>query len=130
MLAAKENDQIVAVDTHIVMVPSPGGPVPTPMPMPYNGKLKQGLCSSVLVEDLQAATDGSVALNDPPHVPTGGSFQVPPNNQATIKKPSGTVLFEDKPAACLGDIAETCNDPAAAPVGTVVVTQSSVLIGG
>ncbi len=26
MLAAKENDQIVAVDTHIVMVPSPGGP--------------------------------------------------------------------------------------------------------
>ena len=32
--AAKQGDQIVATDTHIVLVPSPGGPVPTPLPHP------------------------------------------------------------------------------------------------
>lgn len=129
MFAAKKDDQIIAVDTHIVMVPSPGGPVPTPMPMPYAGKLVGGLCTSVKVEDQPAATDGSVAINDPPHVPAGGSFQKPPDNQATIIKPSGTVLFEDKPAARMGDTAETCNDPAPAPIGTVVVAGGTVKIG-
>lgn len=130
MFAAKKDDQVIAVDTHIVMVPSPGGPVPTPMPLPYSGKLVQGLCTSVKVEDQPAATDGSVAMNDPPHVPAGGPFQKPPDNKATIKKPSGTVLFEDKPAACMGDMAETCNDPAPAPIGTVVVAGGTVKIGG
>ena len=128
MFAAKENDQIVAVDTHIVMVPSPGGPVPTPMPMPFNGKLVQNLCQGVMVDNMKAAVDGSVAMNNPPHVPTGGPFQNPPNNQGTIKKPSGSVLFEDKPAARMGDMAETCNDPAPAPIGTVVAS-GTVLIG-
>jgi len=35
--AAKEGDKVVGVDTHIVMIPSPAGPIPTPTPMPFNG---------------------------------------------------------------------------------------------
>jgi hypothetical protein len=41
--AAKQGDEVVAVDTHVVMIPSPAGPVPTPMPMPFAGKLDGGL---------------------------------------------------------------------------------------
>ena len=32
--AAKQGDHITAIDTHIIMIPSPGGPVPTPLPHP------------------------------------------------------------------------------------------------
>ena len=36
--AAKQGDRVQAMDTHIVMVPSPGGPVPTPTPgHPFSG---------------------------------------------------------------------------------------------
>ncbi|MDD9947852.1 MAG: hypothetical protein OXU20_42830, partial [Myxococcales bacterium] len=36
-LAAKHLDLVVGVDTHIVMVPTPAGPVPTPLPQPFVG---------------------------------------------------------------------------------------------
>ncbi|MBD3256990.1 hypothetical protein GF377_01060, partial [candidate division GN15 bacterium] len=47
MPAAKQNDKVVGVDIHIIMIPSPGGPVPTPLPHPFNGMLMQALSTSV-----------------------------------------------------------------------------------
>jgi uncharacterized Zn-binding protein involved in type VI secretion len=126
--AAKQGDQVVGVDTHILMIPSPGGPVPTPTPMPYSGKLVSDLSTDVLVEDMGAAVVGSVAMNSPPHVPAGGPFQKPPSNQAKIQMGSATVLINDKKAARMGDTAMTCNDPADAPQGTVIAS-GTVLVG-
>jgi uncharacterized Zn-binding protein involved in type VI secretion len=40
------------------------------------------------------------------------------------------VNINGKPAARTGDTAETCNDPSDLPVGTVMSTTSTVLIGG
>ncbi len=74
-----------------------------------------------------AAVMGSIALNEPPHIPPGGPFQVPPTNQATIITGSPTVMIDGKPARN-GDTATTCNDPSPLPVGTVVAV-STVLIG-
>lgn len=129
--AAKQNDQVVATDTHIVMVPSPGGPVPTPLPHPFTGMLDGALSSDVNIEGMPAATVDSTATNTPSHIPTppGVSFQSPPSNQATVIMGSGTVNINGKAAARNGDTAETCNDPADAPVGTVVAV-STVFIGG
>lgn len=129
MPAAKKGDKVIAVDTHIIMVPSPGGPVPTPMPMPFNGQLTSQLSANVLVEKMPAATKGSVADNVPPHVPAGGPFQKQPSNKATVKKGSGKVLINGKEAARLGDPADTCNDPADAPNGTVI-GSGTVFFGG
>ncbi len=126
--AAKQGDKVVGVDTHIVMIPSPGGPVPTPMPMPFSGDLGDALSSDVLVEDKGAAVQGSKAQNQPAHIPAGGPFQKPPSNQGEVMMGSNTVLINDKPSARLGDQAKTCNDPADAPVGTVVAS-STVLVG-
>jgi uncharacterized Zn-binding protein involved in type VI secretion len=126
--AAKQGDRIVAVDTHIVMIPSPGGPVPTPMPMPFNGTLSGQLSENVQIEDKAAATQGSTGMNSPAHVPQGGPFQKPPSNQATVQMGCQKVLINDKPAARLGDPALTCNDPADAPNGKVIAA-SKVLIG-
>ena len=130
--AAKKNDQIVATDTHIVMVPSPpGSPVPTPLPHPFSGILDGALSPDVNIMKLAAATVGSTATNTPSHVPTppGVSFQSPPSNQGTVETGSATVKINGKKAARNGDTADTCNDPADLPAGTVVAA-GTVRIGG
>ncbi len=128
--AAKKGDQIIAIDTHIVMVPSPGGPAPTPLPHPFAGVINGGLSSDVNIMGMPAATVDSTADNTPAHVPTppGTSFQSPPSNKGTIKIGSPTVKINGKMAARNGDIAETCNDPSDLPVGKVVAI-GTVLIG-
>lgn len=127
--AAKQGDTVVATDTHIVMLPSPGGPVPTPLPHPFNGVLDGDLSTDVNIAGLPAATVGSTATNTPAHIPQGGPFQSPPSNRATVQLGSATVLINGKGAARMGDTAVTCNDPADLPTGTVIAS-GTVLIGG
>jgi uncharacterized Zn-binding protein involved in type VI secretion len=118
--AAKQGDQVTAVDTHIIMIPTPGGPVPTPLPHPFNGVLTGSLSPNVNIMGRPAATQGSTADNTPPHIPQGGPFQKPPSNKAQVLIGSPTVRINGKPAARNGDMAMTCNDPVDLPAGTVV----------
>ena len=127
--AAKQGDKVIATDIHIVMIPSPGGPIPTPLPNPFAGQLDGNLSSDVNIEGKPAAVQGSTATNMPSHIPVGGPFQSPPSNKATIQLGSGTVLINGKAAARTGDTATTCNDPSDLPAGTVVAV-STVMIGG
>ncbi len=126
--AAKQGDRVMATDTHIIMVPSPGGPVPTPIPHPFNGILSQALSTDVFIESKPAATVDSIAMNTPPHIPQGGPFQKPPSNQGKIIMGSPTVYINGKMAARNGDMAQTCNDPTDMPVGKVIAV-GMVLIG-
>jgi len=128
--AAKKGDQVVAVDTHIVMVPSGTGPVPMPLPHPFTGVINGALSSDVNVLGQPAATVDSTAENTPAHIatPPGTSFQKPPANKATIKMGSATVKINGKMAARNGDVAETCNDPSDLPAGTVIAV-GTVMIG-
>lgn len=105
--AAKEGDRVVSIDTHVVMVPSPNGAVPTPTPMPFSGKLSGALAPTVFVENERAAVKGSTARNDPAHAAPAGPFQKPPSNEATVHEGSATVFFENEPAARMGDPAMT-----------------------
>lgn len=127
--AAKKGDQVMATDTHIIMIPSPGGPVPTPLPHPFAGMLDGALSSDVNIEGKPAAVQGSTATNTPSHIPQGGPFQKPPADKATVMLGSATVFINGKPAARNGDKATTCNDPADLPAGTVVAV-GTVFIGG
>ena len=129
MPAAKQGDQVLAMDIHIVMIPSPGGPVPTPLPNPFMGTLDGDLSSDVFIGGMAAATVGSTATNTPQHIPAGGPFQKPPGNKATVTQGSGTVFINGKPAARMGDPALTCNDPADTPAGKVLAS-GTVFIGG
>lgn len=129
--AAKQGDQIVAVDTHLVMVPAPPGPpVPTPLPHPFAGIINGSLSSDVNIMGMPAATVDSTADNTPPHIPTppGTAFQSPPTNKATIKVGSPTVKINGKMAGRNGDTALTCNDPADLPNGQVIAV-ATVFIG-
>jgi uncharacterized Zn-binding protein involved in type VI secretion len=126
--AAKQGDTVIALDIHIQMVPTPGGPVPVPLPSPFIGTLDGALSSSVFIGGMAAATVGSTATNTPQHIPAAGPFQKPPTNQATVFQGSPTVFINGKPAARMGDPATTCNDPADLPAGTVVAA-GTVFIG-
>lgn len=129
--AAKQGDQIVATDIHIVLVPAPPAPpVPTPLPHPFVGLIDGDLSGDVNIMGMPAATVDSTADNTPPHIPTppGTAFQNPPQNKATIKLGSATVNINGKMVARNGDVAETCNDPEALPVGQVIAV-GTVMVG-
>lgn len=128
--AATQGHAVVAVDTHVVLVPTSGGPVPTPLPHPFAGKLDGGLVSSVKIAGQPAAVVGSTASNSPAHTPTppGTSFQTPPANRGTVQMGSTSVRIGGQAAARASDPVATCNDPADAPVGQIVAA-GTVRIG-
>ncbi len=127
--AAKQGDLVVGLDTHVVLVPSPGGPVPTPMPMPFNGALVEGLSKSVFIDNRAAAVIGSSAKNNPPHLPTGGPFQRAPKNEGTISSASECVFADNRAVARAADPVRCCNDPADSETGHVVVLGTTTHSG-
>lgn len=130
MPAAKQGDQVVGVDTHIILIPAAAGaPVPTPLPHPFSGILQLGLSTDVKIMGMPAATQDSEAINTPPHIPQGGSFSKPPSNKGKIMMGSTTVMINGKMAARMGDMVITCNDPVDLPVSKVIAA-GTVFIGG
>lgn len=129
--AAKQGDKVMATDTHILLVPSPGGPVPTPLPHLFAGTLTGGLSQTVKIDGKAAAVVGSTATNSPSHIPSNPAapFQKPPANKGTVQRGSLTVKINGKAAARGGDTVMTCNDPTDLPAGTVLVTGGTVTIG-
>ena len=112
------------------MIPSPGGPVPTPIPHPFTGIINGNLSPSVMVMGLPAAPVGSTATNQPPHIPLGpGPFMIPPTNLGTVMMGSTTVMINGKPAARMGDQAQTCADPAPNMRAQVVAPPGTIFIG-
>jgi len=124
--AAKKGDIITAMDTHTVEVEG----VPAPTPHPFSGIIDDGLCGSVYIMGVPAATVDSTATNTPAHIPIppDGEFVPTPSDSATIITGSGSVMIGGKAAARNGDTANTCNDGGDLPVGTVVA-GGSVMIG-
>ena len=127
--AAKRGDKVIATDIHVVMIPSPGGAVPTPLPHPFVGQVDGSLSRDVNVEGRPAAVQGSTATNRPAHIPQGGPFQRQPSNKGTVQLGSRTVFINGNPAARNNDRVITCNDPADRPVGRIV-TVGTVFLGG
>lgn len=125
--AAKQGDHVTATDYHLIQPPGPTAPVL--VPHSFLGTLNSNLSPDVKIQGLAAAVVGSIATNQPPHIPIGGSFVIPPTNQANLIKGSATVFINGKPAARSGDVAMTCNDPVPLSVGTVQA-KGTVLIGG
>jgi uncharacterized Zn-binding protein involved in type VI secretion len=123
---AKQDDFVVGLDTHIVLVPGPGGAAPTPMPMPFSGPLSTQLCERVLAEGKPVATEGSGAANVPSHLPIGGSFQRPPANRATVVKGSERVQCGGRAVARATDPAMCCSDPVDQVSGHVIAAGKVV----
>ena len=124
--AAKQGDRVTATDLHLIQ--PPGTAPPVLLPHPFAGVLDGALSADVKIMGRPAATLGSTATNQPPHVPSGGSFVNPPANRGRIVRGSFSVLINGKAAARAGDTATTCHDPNDLPAGTVVAA-GTVLVG-
>lgn len=125
--AAAADSTVVGIDLHTVLLPAPAPPAL--LPHPYVGRMTADLVTSVLVEGRAAATKGSKAQLDSPHVPTppGTSFVVSPSGEGSVSSGSTTVLIAGKPAARAGDPVTTCSE--AGPPAAIVQGTSTVLIG-
>jgi hypothetical protein len=123
--AAKEDDKVVATDTHLVS----GAPVD----VPFAGELDGNLSPNVFMEHKHAAMIDSTAKNVPPHAPPAGkNFDRTPANIAVVSTSSTSVFINKRLAARNGDKARTCNDPDEDPKkpgrGTIIA-GGKVLIG-
>ncbi len=121
---AKQGDRVVGIDTHVVMIPLPGGAVPTPMSFAFNGPLVDGLSPTTWIDGESVAVVGSGASNAPAHIPLAGAFQRPPSNHATVSSGSATVFVDNQPIARANDRARCCNDPADQETGHVIAGGS------
>ena len=121
---AKKGDQVVGLDTHVILVPSSGGPVPTPMPHSFSGTIEREVSTRVFIDNQPAALVGSVADCIPPHIPLGGPFQRSPSNEGTVARGSATVFVDGVSTARAGDPVKCCNDPVDQETGHVVATSS------
>lgn len=127
--AARMGDTVTGVDIHVVLVPSVTGSIPTPTPHPFAGRVSGGVSRDVEINGQPAATQGSTARADSPHVPIGGpSFARPPSSSGTVQTGSVTVLVNDKPLARLGDPVVTCNDPVDAPTSAITTGSANVVV--
>jgi uncharacterized Zn-binding protein involved in type VI secretion len=133
MPAARETDQVVGADTHIVLVPSPpGAPVPTPLPgHVFSGQIGSETSADVQFDGLAAATVDSVATNKPKHLPMppGTSFARTPSNRGVVSQGSASVTINGKAAARLGDPVRSCNDPKDLETSAIVSGSGTVMIG-
>ncbi|HEY9130188.1 MAG TPA: PAAR domain-containing protein [Dyella sp.] len=120
------NSIVNAGDIHVVLIPSPTGPVPTPMPFPFSGKVALDTSFNVRINGRSGAFVGSMAQNMSPHIPYSGVFQEPPTNLGRVVMGSASVRINGRSAPRADDRCETCHDlpPAGpqAPTPTVVVT--------
>jgi len=115
MIAAKHFDPVVGVDTHIVLIPTPGGPVPTPVPHPHVGMVFDPLDyaaggATVYINGLPRAIAGTAGVCSPPHVPIGGPFQKPPTNENELYMGSATVVVDGDAMGYHGLQCLSCQD--------------------
>lgn len=126
--AARMNDPVSGMDIPIVLIPSPGGPVPTPLPHPYLGTVSAQTSTDVMINSQPAALQDSTTMLSSPHIPAGGPFQRPPTGLGTIMTGSLTVLVNGRPLARQGDPVRTCNDPVDQPVSSITAGSPNVVV--
>jgi uncharacterized Zn-binding protein involved in type VI secretion len=130
--AARQDDRVTGADTHVCLVPSPTGSVPTPIPgHVFSGTLTGRLSPDVTVDGRAAATVGSVAVNSPPHVPVppGTAFVRPPTNRGAVSRGSASVTINGRAAARAGDLVRSCNDPVDQETSAISSGSVSVTVG-
>jgi uncharacterized Zn-binding protein involved in type VI secretion len=124
---ARLGDAVQGMDNHLVKQ----GPAVVMLPHPFNGKISQNVVPTVLINGFPVATVGSIAANEPAHVPLGDSFVNPPHNTGVVQPGPlpATVLVGGRPVALVGDPVRTCNDPQDAPTCQIITGSPDVVIG-
>ncbi len=147
--AAKFGDPVLGIDLHLVMVPTPAGPVPTPLPHPFVGVVFDPLGAAlgaaigavfggggpVLVNQMPVGNTG-IEAKGLPHLPTPPGVAFAPNdlpdNKGTLVTGSKTVHFAGSSAGRLTSLVASCNFPLNLPTSVCMAVPmgAPVLVGG
>ena len=137
--AAKHLDVVLGIDVHIVLIPSPAGPIPTPIPHPYVGMLMDPmdyvpkLGTAIRVNGVPRAVAGTSGVAMVPHIPMGGPFMKPPTNESEMFMGSMSVNADGDPMSFAPLPVLSCQDigmPAPARLKKKSVAKSLMLPTG
>lgn len=84
---ATQDDRVMGMDVHIMVIPSGPSTTTSPLPHPFIGKLDDGLSDDVSIGDKKAAVKGSKARHDDPtHMQLPGTikFQNNPKKEGEV----------------------------------------------
>jgi RHS repeat-associated protein len=141
-IAAKHMDPIVGVDTHIILIPTPAGPVPAPLPNPYVGMVFDAMDyvpkigATVYINGLPRAHAGTAGKQLTPHLPLGGPFgPPPPSGESEVFMGSSTVAVDGDAQSYFGLQVLSCQSigmpaplrPKGSPAKSLVLPTSVVL---
>ena len=127
---AAQDDRVMGMDVHIMVIPSGPSTTTAPLPHPFIGKLDDGLSDDVSIGDKKAAVKGSKAKHDDPtHMQLPGTikFQNSPKKEGGVTGgTSSTVKIDGKEAAVIGSLVTTCNDIGARNNSTVIAAGAGM----
>ena len=127
---AAQDDRVMGMDVHIMVIPSGPSTTTSPLPHPFVGKLDDGLSDDVSIGDKKAAAKGSKAKHDDPtHMQLPGTikFQNNPKKEGEVTGgTSSTVKIDGKEAAVIGSLVTTCNDIGARNNSTVIAAGAGM----
>lgn len=127
---AAQDDRVMGMDVHIMVVPSGPSTTTAPLPHPFIGKLNDGLSDDVSIGDKKAAVRGSKAKHDDPtHMQLPGTIKFQNNPKKEGEVTGGTspsVKIDGKEAAVIGSLVSTCNDIGARNNSTVIAAGAGM----
>lgn len=127
---AAQDDRVMGMDVHIMVVPSGPSTTTAPLPHPFIGKLNDGLSDDVSIGDKKAALKGSKAKHDDSmHMQLPGTikFQNNPKKEGEVTGgTSSTVKIDGKETAVIGSLVTTCNDIGARNNSTVIAAGAGM----
>lgn len=127
---AAQDDRVMGMDVHIMVIPSGPSTTTVPLPHPFIGKLDDGLSDDVSIGDKKAALKGSKAKHDDSmHMQLPGTikFQNNPKKEGEVTcGTSSTVKIDGKEAAVIGSLVTTCNDIGARNNSTVIAAGAGM----
>ena len=147
--AAKFFDPVVGIDVHLVLVPTPAGPVPTPLPHPFVGIVFDPIGAAVgaaigavlggggpvFVQGLPCGNTGT-DVKGYPHFPTPPGVAPapadPPANEGTLVTGSTSVKFMGSSESRITSMVSTCGFPVSLPTSVCLSVPAGppVNIGG
>jgi RHS repeat-associated protein len=151
LTGAKWGDLVFGIDLHLVMVPTPTGPIPTPLPHAFVGivfdpggaaiaaamrRLSGGGGGGVRINGMIAAPTGTTVRTLTPHVPTppGAAFAPSdrPANEGMIVSGSKTVSIAGGAGGRMTSLVTSCGYPLNLPTSVCMAVPrgAPVLIGG
>ena len=127
---AAQDDRVMGMDVHIMVIPSGPSTTTAPLPHPFMGKLDEGLSDDVSIGDKKAALKGSKAKHDDSmHMQLPGTikFQNNPKKEGEVTGgTSSTVKIDGNEAAVIGSLVTTCNDIGARNNSTVIAAGAGM----